>query len=51
MMRNIETFPSKQMYIYLSLVEVRQHSSIIILMEGAIWFRRTNLFSPLFGER
>ena len=40
-MRNIVTFPSKQMYLYLSLVEERQHSSIIILMEGAIWFGRT----------
>ena len=39
MMRNIEKFPSKQMYPYLSLVEKSSRkSSIIIKIEDADWF-------------
>ena len=37
-MRNIGTFQSKQMYLYLSLVEQKvTECSIIIWVEGAIW--------------
>ena len=45
MMRNIETFPSKQMYPYLSLVERKEAE-----LEGAIWFGLNDLFSSPFPD-
>ena len=42
-MKNIETFPSKQMYLYLSLVERKVAEFYpLILMEDTIWFGQIN---------
>ena len=39
MMRNIETFPSKQMYPYLSLVERKEAEFFHNRIEGVNWLR------------
>ena len=50
MMRNIETFPSKQMYPYLSLVErkVAEFYHIIDRRRYLVWLN--DLFSSLFPD-
>ena len=46
MMRNIETFPSKQMYTYISLVERKEAE----FYHNIDWFDLNDLFSSLFPD-
>ena len=50
MMRNIETFPSKEMYTYLSLVEIKVAEFYHNIDRGADWFGHNDLFSSLFPD-
>ena len=47
-MRNIKTFPSKQMYLYLSLVERKEAEFYPNIDRGTIWFVLNDLFLSLF---